>query len=266
MHLIFDFVILSTLMNVGLYLIQGDLGELTLEETYKFQYLWFLYDYILLAILSPFIERLIKRMSMRTYTILIICLTLINVIACYGFRIINSDGYGLLNFIYLYLLARYIRLLNSNGKLKKINPFAYTGIYIGVSLIAAGIYFIIVSMGYNDSLGGTRFFSYNNPLFLLSSVCLIMAITSAKPFYSNGVNLFATGVFTVYIMQSSMQLCPIRNTLAKMIFADYSYCGLLLLGTAILVGCSAIGIMVEWMWKMIELRIGKILDVWNNIG
>ena len=34
-HLMVDFVILSTLMNIGLYLHQGNLGELNIIETYK---------------------------------------------------------------------------------------------------------------------------------------------------------------------------------------------------------------------------------------
>ena len=265
-HLIFDFVILSTLMNIGLYLYQGNLGELALKATYKFKYLWFLYDYILLALLSPFLERLIKSMSLKIYTIFILIITFINVVICYGLELVNSKGYGLLNFLYLYFVARYLRCLYEGGLLRVFTSSFFATLYVGFSLLAAGCYFLLAYLGCSDSLGGVRFFSYNNPIFILSSICLLLSFSVARPFYSNIVNIVATGVFSVYILQSSMQLCPFRVYLSKLIYSNYSYMGLFVFGILILIVFSIIGVLVEKIWFLIESKYKKILNIWNEIN
>lgn len=265
-HLIVDFVILSTLMNIGLYLHQGNLGELNIIETYKFKYLWFLYDYIILALLSPLLERLIKSMSLKTYTIFMLIITFINVVICYGLELVNSNGYGLLNFLYLYFVARYLRRSFEIGALRRYSSSFFAILYIGLSLLAAGCYFLLAYMGFGESLGGVRFFSYNNPIFLLSSICLLLSFSIVKPFYSNMVNVMATGVFSVYILQSSMQLCSYRVLLSKLIYGNYSYFGLFVFGISILMFFSIIGVLVEKNWSFIESKSKKILNIWNEMN
>lgn len=264
-HLIFTFIVLSTLMNVGLYLCQGGFENLNIITTYKFTRYWFLYDYILLALISPYVERSIKYLSYRVYTILIIMATLMNVIVCYWFEKFNSDGYGLLNFIYLYYLARYIRRMCEEGILTKIRSGYFALSYFVISIILAAAYFLLIYIGYGEIIGGVRYFSYNNPLVLLSSCSLFAAFATSKPFYSNWVNTLAKGVFSVYIVQTSLQLCGFRVLLSKAIYADYSYIGLFVFGLAILIGCSVVGVLVEKMWKYIESKIKPILDIWKDM-
>lgn len=141
-----------------------------------------------MALLSPFIERSVKQMNYKTFTSLVIVTTLINIFLCYFMKFENRDGYTLLNFIYLYYLARYVRVnIEQNGIFDKSSAF-YFKYYVISSVVLSGVLFLLAVCGVNT--GGIRYFSYNNPIILISSLCLFLSMACAKSKKcNNSINL-----------------------------------------------------------------------------
>lgn len=265
LHILFFIIVLSTIMNAGLYLYKGSLGSIDFFKTYNFKYNWFIADYIILALLSPFIERSIKKMEFKDFTALIIVWTIINIVLCYNMEIENNDGYSLLNFIYLYYLARYMRISSEKGLLFKKSPSFFMILYVGAALLCSLVYFAFIFAGKSNIIGGIRYFSYNNPLVLISSIGLFMCFARMNVRYIKIINIFAGGALAVFLMQSSMQLCSYRVVASKMIFAEYSYLGLLLFAIAIYICCSIGGIIVQYVWQQIESYYKNRFERWKNI-
>lgn len=247
LRLLFDFVVITTLVAIGVSVYEGrwDIGAL--KHAYDIRNLWFIPCYICLAILSPYIEQSIQKMSWRTYTWVIIGLTVLNVVVCYGLQVFNPNGASVWNFIYLYYLARYLRI----GKSEEVRgkSWVYAGVYVCASVLLAGGYFALTKMGYAEQIMGQRYFSYNNPVVIISALGLFMAFAAAKPTNSRMVNLIARGVFSAYVLQESVMLIGYRNEMAMNMYAEWSYWGLLLMGIIVFAGGIVLGVAVERIWR-----------------
>ncbi len=117
------------------------------------------------------------------------------------------------------------------------------------SVLLAGGYFALTNMGYAEQIMGQRYFSYNNPMVIISALGLFMAYAAAKPIYSRRVNLFAGGVFATYVLQESVMLIDYRNEIAMNAYAEWSYYGLLLMGIIVFAGGIVLGVAVERIWR-----------------
>ena len=104
-------------------------------------YYWFIISYIGLYVLSPILNSFIKTSSAKLYITVLICFFATEFI--YGWIIASdsySDGYSIISFIGLYLLANFIRL--HSKKLLNIKPLYYVVLYLIMTLIPAIISFI----------------------------------------------------------------------------------------------------------------------------
>ena len=88
---------------------------------------WFINIYLVMYILSPFLNKLINNMNKKEYQklliILIICFSIISVFPD-AYTLDSSHGYGIIWFICLYLIAGYIRIYDIPKKLKLNKNFA----------------------------------------------------------------------------------------------------------------------------------------------
>ena len=82
---------------------------------------WFINIYLVMYILSPFINKLINSLDKKEYQklimILLICFSIISILPD-AYTLDTSHGYGIIWFICLYLIAGYIRIYDIPKKLK----------------------------------------------------------------------------------------------------------------------------------------------------
>lgn len=136
-------------------------------------YWWFLSIYSFLYILSPILNKANSTFSKKQFGIILSILFLFNCVGGYIFGTFNAnDGYSILNFIFLYLLARYLQQYNFLSKIKIPMFFFFT-----FSLI---IFLLCV---YFQKYGGKyiiKILSYNNPLVILSAISFFYSFLRFK--------------------------------------------------------------------------------------
>ena len=102
----------------------------------------------------------------------------------------SREGYSLISFINLYLLARVIKLYGLPEWFKKSSPL----IYLSSSIL------LVVGSQYTrgDIFGRTWWFAYNNPIVILSSVSFLMCFERLK-FQSRFVNHLAKSTLALLL-------------------------------------------------------------------
>lgn len=162
---------------------------------------WFVTVYFVMYALSPFMNNLIEHMDKKAHKQFILTMLLI----CCGWQFIYphafvgvSNGYGLVYFLFLYMLAGYIR--KYNFLLKDLNGNIYLFIYFFVAFLNS---LLIYRFGMEDHL-----YAYNSPLVLLMAYCLFqyfkkLNIKSSK---INGVSKY---VFGIYLIHEQSTIRPI---------------------------------------------------------
>ena len=180
---------------------------------------WFATTYLILMVFSPLLNRMIFTMEQKTHFFSLLVLFGLTVII--QIAVGQAPGYSLLLwFVFLYLLAAYIRLY----------PIRYFDTWKNF-LIAAAAYCLVffgqITLGLLPKKGFilsriTDIFSYesNGLLLFVCSVTLFLAFMRLKPHYNRGVNLLARSMFGVYLIHDSIIVRPV---LWKQIFPNNDY-------------------------------------------
>lgn len=159
---------------------------------------WYVPHFCILVLCSPLIEGSIKGISSRKFTWYMTLLTIVTFLFGYQWKYMNGNGYNFLNFIYLYYLARYVKVQKNNAYVKYLFKMGLP-IWIGSSVVLGTFHIWHISEGQvYDSIS---YFGYNNPLVVLSSVGLFCWF-STKNFKSKVVNFIAGGTFAVYLVST----------------------------------------------------------------
>ena len=140
---------------------------------------WFINIYLVMYILSPFLNKLINCISQKEYQklliILIICFSIISILPD-AYTLDSSHGYGIIWFVCLYLIAGYIRIYDIPKKLKLNRNFYFLLIYFIFGIIVTiGMLSLDVIGNYLEK--GTlmeKFIQYNNIFVLMESIALFM--------------------------------------------------------------------------------------------
>lgn len=139
---------------------------------------WFITVYILLYILSPFLNIMINNLSKKQFKNLIVILLFVFCI-CTTFLDLNyildsTTGYGIIWFVCLYFIGAYVRLYyNKENKNNTYNLLIYLGITIITILSRLIITYIFDRFNFSivDKL---RFYQYNSITTFISSLFLFL--------------------------------------------------------------------------------------------
>lgn len=162
---------------------------------------WFITIYIMLYILSPALNKMSSIIPRKQFkSILLIGLIIIYIWHTFSFilnsgRPIDDAGYGIINFIYLYLLGRYIRMhidIHSN-KHNFLFLYCITSIVLFVFQLS---YSLILGFSF------TALFSYNTILVLLGSVFLFLFFARLDLKYNPLINNLAKYSLAIYIIHT----------------------------------------------------------------
>jgi len=183
---------------------------------------WFVTAYVVLYILSPFINKLLKNLSQKMHLALIGVLFILGPVSSSLFLgKLGITNIGL--FILFYAIAAYIKLYPNACR-----SFFNAG---RSNFIAAGVIYLmfILSVLVFDLIGlridifaqnATHFIALNSPLILLCAVCLFLGFKNLKMPDSRVINQIALSVFGIYLIHDNIF---IRSFLWIDLFDNASY-------------------------------------------
>lgn len=217
---------------------------------------WFVIVYILLDFISPYINKMLDVMTIYEKKKIIIILT---VVYCgYAFLIDNAvfganGGYSIAFAIYSYILGDFFREINTK-RLNNILLFGY--------MLLCSINGILVYCCANSGRGKIAWllFSYNNPLVISASVCLLLFFSNCT-IHRNLLCSVGRYTFYIYIIHST----PIFMDYVRNIFKNASLVEantviemvtLLLISIVIVSLCCVVGLFFSQLSKAILAKMG----------
>lgn len=228
---------------------------------------WFVTVYIAMYMLTPFINKLIKNLEKRQYliliTILFIFLVFIKTIFIDSTSIESQNGASLIWFIYLYLVAGYIRLYYKERFNKNIYLFGA----ILITIIVAIIRFISIKYLGKEM---TRLITFNNIFAFIGTICIFIFFKNIKiqnRVCNKIIGIISPLTFGVYLIHENPYINNgIWNLLHTYRFANSQYLILHFTISIILVFtiCSIIEYIRIKMFAIIE-NVSLIKKVYEKI-
>lgn len=163
---------------------------------------WFITDYFVLCILSPFLNKFIRSLDREELKkLLLIGGIIFYVIATFCFminadQIVNDSGYGMINFIYLYFIGFYLKHYHED-KHDSIFYFATYGI-ISIMLFMVNWSMTKINGFYFDSL-----ISYNTIFVLGGAISLFLAFKNLKVPTNTIINRSAAACLSIYVIHTN---------------------------------------------------------------
>lgn len=151
---------------------------------------WFVRDFIILMLLSPFLNNCLTRLSKRNYRLLIaVVLTFFSLWpSFFPNPPIDDYGFSCVHFVQLYVIAGYLRLhWETNAK-----PRTYILCFFGSSVV------IFISAIYGNGYA----YAYNYIFTIISSVCLFMIFKGFR-LQIPAINFLASGAFDVFLIHTT---------------------------------------------------------------
>lgn len=217
---------------------------------------WFMTTYILLFIVSPFINRLIKNLDIKEYHKLIIILTIFLII----FYFIRSElilwsgiGDNFLWFCYLYILSAYVKLHGDNISKYKIR-WGFLAVFVILIKIGLWVYLYIKNLNFDL----VRYTAMNRPFTLLVAITLFMTFKESNIKYNKMINTIAGATFGIYLIHDNQMIrtymwgniIKVSELFKSKYFIGYSLLSIL----AVFVICGIIVLIVQ---NTIEKLIDK---------
>jgi surface polysaccharide O-acyltransferase-like enzyme len=175
---------------------------------------WFITIYILLFIVSPYVNMILNKISKGNYIkLLTIGLFLCIILPTVKLNPLNNNnGLSLYNFIFLYSLGAYIKKYFN----KDISKYKYLISYIVFSIL---IFLGNVALSIVAKKNVTMFYNYDNIFVLLSSISLFMFFKGIR-IKSKFINSISPLVFGVYLIHDHRY---VRDFIYSKIFKTSEY-------------------------------------------
>lgn len=182
--------LLFKVKNITNYIILQTFFPITMKSW------WFITNYLILCLIIPYINKLVKSLSFKEINKLLIILfgvfTLWSSLIIIGNPIDNSGGYSLYNFIYIYIIGAYINLYFQD---KKINKKITLMIYLTSSFILS-IFNVFIS---RIKGGDLTIYAYNFLPVFLSSIALFLFFKEVN-IQNKLINKIASLTLGVYLI------------------------------------------------------------------
>lgn len=214
---------------------------------------YFVQCYLMLMFLSPIINSFFDKYGKKALGLVIalwgIEAIMANVVGNVSLGI--NDGYSLIHFILMYMLAK-MAALYQEEILRVKKSWWIIGYFVCAGLVCAG-----------HLLGFTHTWDYSNPIVMVESFCLFFPFLYKK-FYSRKINWLASSAFAVYIIHTTS---PVFNVLQEAdVWLSLNLKYWFYLPTYLLLCCLVFLMSViydkcrEWLTKPLTDRIYNILN------
>lgn len=167
---------------------------------------WFVEAYIILFLLIPFLNVALTSISIKKYRILLAIMLVFFSLWCsfLPYPPETDNGYGIINFVFLYCIGGYIKLYWKNIKAAKIYAFGY--------MLCALFTFISSLIPHLQN----RAWGYSYIFNIIGAVFLFLAFSKLK-IKSKVINLISPYMFGVFIIHSD-------SSLTNFIYQDLGRC------------------------------------------
>lgn len=215
--------------------------------------LWFIKSYLLLYIISPVLNVFVENSDKKQFKTVLIAFFVFQSI--WGWTNTAKEfnfGLSVVYFIFMYLLARYMRL-NCKGITNR-SKYLYLGVYLLSGLFIAGMLFIKHYFGIIP-LTEHMIISYICPLMVLCSVSLFLFF-SRLHFKSKVVNWISASCLSVYLIHANSLVATHYHNIVWKEYLGEQY--LLFIGT--IIGVFVFCISVDQIRRLIyKVTICKML-------
>ena len=181
---------------LGLHVIDYKKDFLVLFPVFSKQY-WFVTAYIALYCIAPFFNEAIEKINFLTYKKgLLVGFLLFYAWPTFCFwvnahQLVGDSGYGIVNFVYLYLLGRYIKLHYEDKK----PAYFYLILYvISCFLLFLSQYLLSIFLGFEYS----SWLSYNTIFVYFAAIFLFMCFKNIS-MNIQIINIIAAPCLAVYL-------------------------------------------------------------------
>ena len=207
--------------SVGLYLLvvalTGEFSVMTMVQSVLVmttQRYWFVTAYLLMYLVSPFLNCAIRAMDRRKHLIccgvlLLVFSVLHNLVYIFDFGYIRG-GNSMLWFCVLYMISAYIRLYVPAQRKHRSGYWIYAGCVAVIAGERFAAYYITTRLlGY--CVGDSLFYSYNAVPMVTASVALFMAVRTVniKDKAGKFVGFLVPLVFGVYLIHDHPTIRPL---------------------------------------------------------
>lgn len=192
-----------------------------------FRWGWFIKAYLLLYIMSPILNAFVESVNERIFRLVLLLF--------FGYQLLFGwlvpgvtyfdNGYSVLSFFGLYLLARYVYIYRPRvfSLSKKVNLI----IFLITVLIETGLIMIAIKIEYNNVL---QILAYNNPVVIVMSLYILLCFTDIKV-HSSAINKIAASSFAVFLLHTNYNVLDFyfKPTVERLYLATYSISSYLLI-------------------------------------
>lgn len=224
-------------------------------QSMRFTSNWFVVSYMMLLLVAPIIEKSLENTSTRQQSYWLLLLTVFNLYFGYCLGKVNDNGYNVVQFVWIYYVSRYLR----ETKDRKWNQYLCKNgliVYVIGTLLLAFVFIGASSMGY--SIDAIRWFSYNNPLLMVSCIGLFAWFSNLK-FKSRIVNIVATAMFGVFLLHTTPYVIPFRNEVTSVLFYQTGYVGIICEALLIIIVCGIIAVLINKVNKFVVNHIVSLI-------
>lgn len=253
-------VIFYDLVGVAIYSFYGnELGLMELVSsvlpiiTRKY---WFLSCYFFLALLSPFINKIVEQLQKKEFQkLLLAMLILFYVIPTFlYFEIMQDHGKGLVHMTVVYLIGRYIAKYEIESKRTRgklliflcVNVLLIFVLNLGTTLIKSSV---------------STLWSRDCSIFILITAVLVFQIFKKTAFNSRIINKVASSVLAVYVLSPYIQFV-MEQYLKLQEYDGQWYLPLMvgIIAIAIVVICVVTEMIRKKVFGKIEERISEFIE------
>jgi len=267
---IINLVVLMAIINVSSYLLQIIIGKNSFEFDVFFRYLctpnYFVTLYVVLFIISPYINILLQKMTYKGWLYFVIIIFLVFSVFNTAADIINEmttinikgispigregsqHGYNIVNFCVLYCLGAFLSA--QREKVLKIK----TWIAVLIVAVSVAVLYVWSLIGINIQNYSNSAHNYHNPFIIVMAMCLFVCFDRME-FKSGFINHMAKAAFTTFLLhQHFFQFLPIDYIVQQSPF----FFVLILMG--MFVSIYLVSWVVWWLYNILSGKFFKWLD------
>ena len=236
---------------------------------------WFVFVYIALYIISPYINLVWKKLDKRNKRIFlsfsVLLFSIISILTdifqyhykenVYGASFISiygsSEGYTIINFVLMYLIGCYLRGLEEEGrKYKSIKLF----ILLVINIFAVFGWVLLDRALTEKNIFATPAINYNNPLVISAAILLFLLFKNMNIGSNRVINKLAEASFPAYLIHINLlEYCNIIN----MVNGNTGLLILHIIGTAVVL--YVISFLIHMIYDLLTKPVFKrISGKWNK--
>lgn len=235
---------------------------------------WYVNCYLLLYLLSPYLNKLINSLSKKEFKNLLIggfiLFSIIPLIT--NQKTIFNDGYTIVQFCYMYFLGAYLKRypIDDNAHLKNYSKRKKQIIFISIYMSSLIVNFLVLNFSQTLVTSGSSFLNevgnylinnnrlYSNPLIIIQSLAYFLYFSTLE-IKSKKINSISKYTLEVYLIHENyyilQRLYVFLNVNKFLEYSPYTMCILVILySVLIFIVCICIANIRHLLFKFIDNR------------